>query len=314
MMLQCLSCSAETTNGLALCELCRRKALADLEFIPVYFRNLARWRRPARPNGSLGTRNQWLIQRGETEASRIDRALERAGNDLATWTRALADDRPGFAVSVPELALSRPNGSSVGPNATDVLLGPQIGSHVFESETDQVTAICWSLSTAMHTIATLEWCGELVSDLSRHERSLRSLTETCVPGWYAGTCRRDIGGRCCGADTYVVPGLTWVTCGTCGSTTYARDHLNAVLDEARDWVATPKRLAEAIVALVDTEASVERLRKRITNWGNRDQVEGRRHIDGDGDPCGPRRYRFGDVLDLLQREGATRDGATEMAG
>ena len=45
-MTTCLHCGSTTSNGLALCELCRRKALADLQFIPVYFRNLARWRSP----------------------------------------------------------------------------------------------------------------------------------------------------------------------------------------------------------------------------------------------------------------------------
>jgi hypothetical protein len=79
-----------------------------------------------------------------------------------------------------------------------------------------------------------------------------------------------------GADlrrpTYVVPGLTWVTCRACGSTTYARDHLETILTEASDWIARPKALAEAIVALVDTEQSVPRLHERIKKWGHRERI------------------------------------------
>lgn len=157
------------------------------------------------------------------------------------------------------------------------------------------------------TVATLEWCGEFVRDLGQHEAVLRGLTETAVPGWYAGACRRKIAmDATCGAPTYVVPGLTWVACGSCGATTYARDHLDTILDEARTWVARPMRLAEAVVALVDTELSAPRLHKRISKWGERQQITAVRKLDGDGDPVGPKRYRFGEVLDRLKAEGATR--------
>jgi hypothetical protein len=272
----CLHCHAETSNGLALCELCQRKVTLDMEFLPVYFRNLARWRPPARPNGSLGTSGTWLIKRGDSEGSRIGHALERTANDLTTWARALADDR---GLEIPDA----------------------------ESEAAIVALLCEWLTAHLTSIATLEWAGQFVRDVDRHERILRGLTEAAVPGWYAGGCvRRVTMDETCGSPTYVVPGLTWVTCGACGSTTYARDHLETILTEARSWVAGPMRLAEAVVALVDTELSVPRLHKRISKWGERDQIEPLRRVDADGDPVGPKRYRFGAVLDLLMVEGATR--------
>jgi hypothetical protein len=52
--------------------------------------------------------------------------------------------------------------------------------------------------------------------------------------------------------------------------------------------------------------SVPRLHKRISKWGEREQVENMRRRDSDGDEIGPRRYRMGDVLDRLLAEGATR--------
>ena len=118
----------------------------------------------------------------------------------------------------------------------------------------------------------------------------------------------------CGSGTHVVPGLTWVTCGACGATTYARDHLDAVLDEAREWVARPKALAEAIVALVDTEASTTKLYTRIRQWAHQgdlipihhttrghkwdDETERMVVVD---EPTGHARYRLGDVVDLTTR-------------
>ena len=270
----CLHCHATTDNGLARCQLCQRKVTTICDVLPIYFKNLARWRPPARPNGSLGTSGTWLIRRGDSEGSRIGHALERCSNDLTTWARALADDR---GIDVPDA----------------------------ESEAATVTLLCDWLAAHLTSIATLEWAGQFVTDIDRHERTLRGLTETAVPGWYAGSCRRRLAmetpeddGRC-GAPTYVVPGLTWVTCGACGSTTYARDHLDVVLTEARGWVASPKELANVIVALVDNETSVPRLHDRIRKWQSLGWLESVRKLDPDGDPIGPKRYRLGDVLDLI---------------
>lgn len=285
----CLHCHAPTSNGLALCDLCQRKATVCLEFLPIYFRNLARWR-PGRSGTSRPVPGSRVLYdgeiRGDRTGDRISDRLDEAANALTTWARMLADDR-GFEL----------------PTA--------------ESEAEQVTALCRWLTEHLTSIATLGWCGEFIRDDHRedeefdgigyHERHLRGLTETVMPGWYAGACSRRISMEAnCGAATYVVPGLTWVTCGSCGTTTYARDHLDTILDEARGWVAAPMRLAEAAVALIDTELSVPRLYERIKKWGQREKIEGVRRIDRDGDPVGPNRHRFGEVLDRLFMEGATR--------
>lgn len=275
--MNCLHCHAETTNGLALCELCRRRAGDCLEYLPVYFRNLARWRRSGRPNGSLGTTNQWLIRRGESETNHVSRALERASNDITTWARALADDR---GVELPDA----------------------------DTEAETITALCELLTGSLSSVATLEWAGQFVRDMDRQEHVLRRLTETYIPGWYAGECRH------CQTPTFVMPGLTWVTCSGCGATTFARDRLDTIINEARDWVARPKPLAEAIVALVDTEPSVMRLYTRIRQWvfvGDLDPImrTARDYVWNDEAkiwvvaevPTGFARYRFGDVLDLALR-------------
>jgi hypothetical protein len=283
---RCLNCTAETSNGLALCELCQRFGESCLEHLPIYFRNLSRQRRPGRPNGSLGGGS--LIDKGSTPS--VDTALGRAANDIDTWARALADDR-----------------------------GIDLPDHDTEAQT--FTALCALLSERIVSIATLGWAAQFLSDIARHEERLRSLTETAVPGWYAGSCRRvtgkDMEGNSytCGTATYVVPGLTWVKCRGCGVTTYARDHLDRVLDEAREWKAPPKRIAEALVALIDTELSVPRLHDRIRQWEQRERLIAIRRIERDyawddeaerivvvEQEAGPKRYRLGDVLDLVTTE------------
>lgn len=289
--LRCLHCAAETTNGLVLCGLCQRFAHSVFDVLPVYFRNLARQRQPGRPNGSLGGgAGQWLMRRGDATGTQIAPALERAVNDLVTWARALTDDRD---IELPDT----------------------------DNEDEMVTAVCVLLDENLTSIATLEWAGQFLRDIAKHERVLRALTESAVPGWYAGACQRmagvnDAGETIrCGANTHVVPGLTWVTCGGCGARTSASDHLEVVLAEARDWTERPMRLAEAIVALADTETDVSRLHKRISKWGERGQITAFRQLDADGDEVGPKRFRLGEVLDQLfaEREAHADTPATPRA-
>lgn len=263
--MNCLHCTAET-SGLALCQLCTRKVEADLTYLPIYFANLARWSRPARPNGSLGSRGQWLLRRGVSDGNRIGNALDQAGNDLGTYARMLQDDR-------------------------DVLTPTDA-----DDEATTVRWLCAHLSEHLTSIATTEWAGDFVAAMGYLELGLREITEQVAPGWYAGECRR------CTYPTHVVPGLTWVTCGGCGATTYARDHLEQVLTEARGWVARPKPMAEAVVALIDSELSVQRVHDRIRKWESLGWLDSVRALDRDGDPTGPKRYRFGDVLDRLLGE------------
>lgn len=279
-MTDCLHCSAPTTNGLVLCDLSQAKAAKDLEFIPVYFRNLSRWR-PGRA-GSRPVPGSRVLYDGEDHTGnpdRIQRALEQASNDLTRLAERLTTER----------GLPMPG---------------------CDTEADQVTALCRLLAEHATTISAATWAGVFVAKLDLHEQTLRQFTEDVAPGWYAGACTQKIADTpdsplLCGASVYVVPGLTWVTCRTCGVTTYARDHLDTVLDEARTWVARPKAIAEAIVALVDTEQSVPQLHDRIRQWGSRGHLKGVRELDCDGDEVGPKRFRMGDVLDLVLARNAS---------
>lgn len=286
--MNCLHCGAETSNGLALCDLCQRYASECLEHLPTYFRNLSRQRRPGRPNGSIGGG----LGGSEGGSASVVAALGRAENDISTLARLLADAR----------GIELPNE---------------------DTEAETFAALCALLASSLTTIATLEWAGQFVKEVARHERILQEVTQTSVPGWYAGACRQETGKdmegntHTCGTPTYVVPGLTWVTCRGCGATTYARDHLQIVLEEAEGWIARPKALAAAIVALVDSEPSVHQLYARIRQWAHRDAIPAiwatkRDYVyDADTDTIvladvrvGQPRYRLGDVLDQIMREEA----------
>ena len=308
--MNCLHCGAETTNGLALCELCRRLACSIFAVLPIYFRNLARWR-PGRVGSREvpGSRVLWMgvaIDPDRT-GDRISDALDEAFNMLGTRARELVDARPYLGKLLNRLSAAHEAGTI--------------------DEATTVAWLCVGFERYLTSMATLDMCGDFVRDLLHHEDRLRVLTESAAPGWYAGGC------KLCGNATYVVPGLTWVTCNGvtgyidgdkrrpiyCGATTYARDHLDIIIDEARDWTARPMRLAEAIVVLVDTEMSVPRLYDRIRQWASRDRIEPiRRTTRGYGwdaiserivvidEEVGYARYRLGDLLDVLLTEGATR--------
>lgn len=286
-MIRCFSCGAETNNGLALCDLHRQAGKTYLEFIPVHFGNLSRWR-PGRAGSRPvpGSREpQGAFGQG-VQGDRVANCLDEAGNDLTTWVRQLVDDR-GVEV----------------PYAGD--------------EVNTVRVACWLLSEHLTSISTLDWCGDLIAGLHDIEARLRALSEQVVPGWYAGACRK------CEASTYVMPNVTWVTCQACGTTTHVAAHLEVVLEEARDWTAAPKRIAEALVALIDTEQSVTRLYERIRKWEQRGRIVGTQHV-GRGytwseaeqrmvvanEAVGRKRYRLGDVLDLVLTE--TREGRQDQ--
>lgn len=288
--LRCLRCGAEVTNGLALCELCRRKVVTDLEFLPTYFANLSRWR-PGRAGGKTVYKSRALWD-GDQQGTgdRVRDALDEASNALTTWARVLTDSMPIVRRPV-ELC-----------NA--VVLGEL--EHVDIDEAQTARLLCSGFDRNLTTIATKDWAGEFAVALSELEESLRGLTEGVVPGWYAGAC------GLCGWATHAVPGLTWVTCSTCGATTYVHDRLPIILAEARPWVARPRQIAEAIVALIDSETDSRKMYDRIRQWASRgvlipvdswgyDPLLGYAR-DYDGSTA--RRYRLGDVLDL--REAATR--------
>lgn len=287
----CQHCGAETTNGLELCATCQYGASMWLTYVPIYFRNLARQQRPGRPNGSLGTNGQWLIQQGETEGSEVQAALGKAASILNKHADRLAESR-----------------------STGVPTG--------DTEAETISLICEFFGDHLAHIATLPWAGRFLRDLSGQERALRALTEAAVPGWYAGACQQAVDGApyVCAAPLYVIPGLTWVTCPDCGATTAASEHLETILEEASDWFAPPMQLAVVIVSLLDGETSVPRLHKRIAKWGERGDIkEAPRHTRREHIfdvhlerivlaevPVGRARYRLGDVLDELHRRYATR--------
>ena len=293
--MRCDHCGATVDNGLALCELCQRKARAIFDVLPIYFRNLARWR-PGRA-GSRPVPGSRVLYSGEVNidrtGDRISDRLDEAANALTTWARALADARPYLARLLDRLAAAKREERI--------------------DEAQMVAWLCVGFDRYLTSVATLDWCGEFVRELGAHETKLRGLTEASIPGWYAGACRR------CNVPTYVVPGLTWVTCAGWGATTYARDHLDRIIEEASDWVARPKALAEAVVALVDTEQSVPRLHERIKKWGQRDRITSIRRTERGhvwllaeeryavvDQEVGYARYRLGEVFGLLFAEGATR--------
>lgn len=281
-MITCQRCHAATTNGLTICHLCQALATTAFALLPIYFNNLTRWR-PGRAGARPVPGSRVLYDghdRTNTTGDRISDRLDNTATQLNHAADKIADARPYLRRLLDRLADAEETGTV--------------------DDAASVAWLCKGFTKFLPAISTLDWAGTFVDDICRHEETLRMLTEEYVPGWYAGACRR------CESGTFAVPGLTWVTCGSCGATTYARDHLDIVIAEAADWVAAPKRIAEAIVALVDSEQSTERLHKRIAKWGEREVIPTHRKTDAEGDLTGPKQHRFGDVLDRLHTDGPTR--------
>lgn len=299
--MNCRNCSATTTNGLALCERCRRTLRIALVNIPAYETDVLR----IQPGERVRVRSAFAsAPPRDLEAAAYDPisdAAQAVDNAVSTWCRALADDRPDAG----------------------------------QPPADTQRQCAW-LERHTTTIATLEWAGECLRDMVVCERKLRRLLDQADTGWYAGKCgavleaERIHSGQTCGCSChqgepcdlaewcdpsepiipavacergiYATPGSSWITCPECGASYNVADRRDVLLREARDELAPIRTIAKVLVGLLDSEASEERLAKRLDKWTERGRLSdmGVRVLKGSRRPV--RVYRVGDVWDTLVRE------------
>lgn len=299
----CTHCTAEVTNGLALCSTCQQTLRVALVNVAAFHTDVLR----IQPGERVKTRSTFQSTPPPTlddAHDPISAVAENVDNMLGTWCRVLADDRP--------MAETPPLGA--------------------------VRQCAW-LEVHVPTIATLEWAGELISEVMHAEKRLQAILDRSDTGWYAGQCgevllneRTHDGESCvcechngyacsdpdicspvvpmiaavvCERGLYVTQGQHWITCPECGKGHDTATKREQMMTEARDHVAPVSVIAKVVVGLMDTEVSVERLTNRIDKWVSRGQLHdlGVRVLDGK-----PRRaYRLGDVFDLLQAQKKRHD-------
>lgn len=294
----CKYCTAETTNGLALCGRCQRTAdtalaniaaaYADLALIPLE-RGLRRGSSTPDPTG---------IAAAHIVVDPVTEADDAATNTLTTWARCLVLDRP-----------------QVGrPPRTVNDLAPWLAKHTI-------------------TIATLPWAGDYLHGILRTERHLRKVASRADTGSYVGVCGNEItasrrhdetscwcachlgGDECepeygpdgCGreygeitAETCTEPlyaprAAALVRC-RCGANWDVRARRQALVRQAEDELA-PVAVIAHLAAVFSGEASVGTLEARIRQWAKREEI---RHVTTKVIDGRPRKvYRVGDVLDML---------------
>jgi len=269
----CTACTAEVSNGLALCARCQHTLTVALVNVAAYFTDVQR----IKPGERVKVRSAYRSAPPPSDQpapDRIAEALDHVATIVFGWCRNLEDDRPGIDLM---------------PATTE--------------------ARCDWLEHHTPTVLTLEWAGELLREIRDCERHLKRILDRSDTGWYAGVCGNEIGREVnedgwtvevlCERELYGTAGSSWITCPECGRTWDAglrREHL---MREARDQLAPVTVIARAVVGLLDTEQSVQKLANRIDQWVRRGRLLdlGVRVIEGK--PC--RVYRIGDVFDLLER-------------
>lgn len=277
-MIHCLSCHAETSNGLALCDRCRHTFSVACVNTAAYFTDVDRIR-PGRRVKVRAAYQSTPPPGSEVFVDAIGEALDHAATIVFGWCRNLEDDRPGL--TMPDITERR----------------------------------CGWLESHVVTIGTLEWAGECLREMRDCERMLRRILDRADTGRYAGLCGNEIGREdtpdgpqtvACERHLYVSAGSSWVVCPECGRTWNAEERREAMLAVARKELAPVRTIARVVVALTD-EPSAERLTRRIEQWVRREQLRdyGVRVLDGH-----PRRvYRIDDVLRLVTGEMRPRDAA-----
>lgn len=292
---KCLNCTAEVSNGLALCGTCQQTLRVGLVNVSAFHTDVLRIQ-PGQRVKTKSTFKSTPPPSMEDAYDPISNVAEVVDNMLMGWCRLLADDRPtGF---------------------------PPPGA---------VRQCAW-LEGHIASISTLEWAAELVRDVGQAERKLQAILDRSDTGWYAGKCdtvlaneRVHDGGSCicechngyacsdpdlcawevpmiaavvCERGLYASPGNRYIRCPECGSTHDTDDRRKKMLGEAREQIAPVSIIAKVVVGLLDEQTSVEKLTNRIDQWVRRGQLHdlGVRVLDGR-----PRRaYRIGDVLLLLK--------------
>jgi hypothetical protein len=264
---KCQHCTAETTNGLALCARCQQTLSVSLVNVAAYFADVDK----IRPGQRVKVRSAYRSTPPPPATPQPD-PISNALNDTAAkvfgWARNVEDDRGVTA-----------------PLSSVVLCAGWLEAHVA-------------------TIATLEWAAECLREIRDCERDLKRILDRADTGKYVGVCgneigREDIDGEAvpvtCERHLYLPPTANWVTCPECGRSWDGEQRQEAMLAMARDELA-PIRVIAGVVVHLTEESSVERLTRSIENWVQRGRLQdyGVRVMEGR-----PRRvYRIDDVLRL----------------
>lgn len=263
----CLFCGAVSTNGVVLCSRCQHTAGRALVNVASYHADL--FTLPAQAFGQRRS-NRVSDPTGSAVAyvptsNPIEDAAAATKSTLVTWVRTLIDDRPGVRWPA-----------------------------------DNVDAMAKLLGQQLRSIATLEWAGEFVADVTKIERTLRRVVEANKGRWYAGVCGTVLDpelGTYCTRVLYADPDAADVRCPVCRTSWPVVERRRILLDLARDEVTNVATIARAIGVLFDGETSQAKLERRIQNWIDRGDIERRGSLDIDGRVR--KVYRVGDVLDML---------------
>lgn len=270
---KCMSCTATTTNGIALCERCQHTLSVAFVNVAAFYSDVLR----IQPGQRVRVRSAYTSAPPPPVTPSIDpisATTNYVDAIVVGWVRNLVDDRPGIS----------------------------------QPPADIVKACAW-LEDHISTIVTLEWAGECLREMRDCERELQRLVDRSDTGWYAGVCGNEIGRevnedgetvpQTCPRSLYGTQSSAWVLCPECGRTWDAAQRRDLMIREARDEVAPVQAIAKACVGLLDGEVSVQRLANRIDQWVKREKLHsmGVRVLVEGGKP--QRVYRIGDVFDLL---------------
>lgn len=279
MKTTCQWCTAETSNGLALCERCQQTLSVSLVNVAAYFADVDK----IRPGQRVKVRSAYQSTPPPSVAPPVDRiaeTLDLAATIVFGWCRNLEDDRAGFVETMPATTETR----------------------------------CGWLEAYTATIATLPWADECLREVRDCERDLKRILDRADTGRYVGLCGNEIGRDeqegevipvVCERHLYLPATANWVTCPECGRMWDGKERQEVMLAMARDELAPIRVIASVVVHLSDGEPSVERLTRRIEQWVQRKKLMdyGVRVLDGR-----PRRvYRIDDVLQLVMPDVKTKE-------
>lgn len=139
--------------------------------------------------------------------------------------------------------------------------------------------------------------GEIASGIGKAVKNAYHAIDRMQERKYLGQCNYKQGGLTCHAEIWVKPGAHQVKCTQCDYVHDVAERRENMIDQAEEFIVTPREASEYIGEYGEIPVGQQRIRNYLD----------RKRIAERPSPDGVKRFRFGDLMDLLKSDAARRE-------
>jgi hypothetical protein len=278
-------CGAPMKNGMGICPGCHHTLQVSLGDISSHWIDLdtvkGRQTRYGGTGGGRGGEKTLPVDARflgwDADGSRLQETVK---NTMATWARAVLEDRPVLAGATHDACLH-------------VSCSVLRRSH---PPRDDVPSVCRYLLGHADWIRTQHWAPEMLDEIVDLAGQLRRMVDRPAERWFIGPCDT------CKRDLYAKAGALTAECKECQIPYNVQERRDWLLDQINDQLYTAAELARAVSWLGSEPLTAERIRK----WASRKRItaHGTTLVKGRWVPT----YRASDAAALLAQDSRPKAG------